>query len=142
MGSCMCHPLTDVEQDPTVSCHANVEDIVFFSGNFPIYQVLGCCTGIMYVKDNVLFYNMKCGTSLCCTCYGRKRTNLGDIHSIEVVTNDIVRFWGHKYVHEIVLAPGLKITLKNGNVVLVGCSDAVVFAQELQRACQNLPVQY
>jgi hypothetical protein len=54
MGSCICYPLANVENDPGVIYHTYVEDFVVFHGDFPTYQVLGCCTGVMYIKDNLV----------------------------------------------------------------------------------------
>jgi DNA-directed RNA polymerase subunit L len=51
-----------------------------------------------------------------------------------VVENEAVQFYGYKYSHEIVLSPGLKITLGERTTILVGVPDAVEFAQELRQA--------
>ena len=138
MGSCVMHPLTEVEQDLSVSYHTDVLDIVVFKGDIPWYQVLGCCTGLMYIKDGSLYYEMKCGSSLCCLCC-RKRFKLQDLRTVEVIDNQAFRFQSasirNPRTHEIVLSPGLRITAGYSTTVLVGVPEAVELAQQLRQAC-------
>jgi hypothetical protein len=131
----MCHPLAEMEEDPGVIYHTYVEDFVVLRDDLPTYKALGCYSGVMYIKNNHVYYNMKCGTTLCCIFY-RRRFKLRDIHTVEVVENETVQIFGYRYYHEVVFSSGLKITLGDTTVVVsVPAEDAIEFARELRQAC-------
>ena len=134
MGCCCCRPLAEVEQDPSVSFHTDVGNIAIVHG-IVSKSIQGCCNGVMYVKDGVLYYETKYGSSrLCCKC-ARDNFPLSEIQTVELVQNQAVRYQSTKY---ILLSPGLKITL-SGGVVLAAIPDAAVFSQQLLKACNLSP---
>lgn len=132
MGCCLCHPLAEVVQDPDVSFHTTVGDIVVLRG-IMTSSVKGCCSGIMYVKEDTLYYETQCGSSLCCKCF-RQGFLLSEIQNVEVVQNQAVRYQMSKY---ILLSPGLKITAGQNTTILVAVSDAAAFSQQLLHACNS-----
>ena len=131
MGCCLCRPDTDIAHDVSVSAHARVGNIAF------VYQyghsmIKGCCSGLMYIREDVLYYETVCSGRLCCKCC-RRAFNGRDITSVEVVTNRIERFQNEF----IVLNPGLKITVKSqsgsSTTIIVAMPDAQEFAAQLNR---------
>lgn len=144
MGCCACRPLDLVEQDPSVSFYTNVGDIVFIR---PLLtsRIVGCCDGIMYVKDGTLYYETKCSGRLCCLC-ARQGVKLADIRSVVLVKNDTFRYQGpmrlrpypHRTTHQIRLSPGLRITTSNNTMIAVATPDAAVFSQQLHEVVPAL----
>lgn len=144
MGCCLaCHPLADVEQDPAVSLHTTVGDMVVFWGTAYLAKVQ-FCSGIMYVKEGHLYYETKCGSKLCCRCY-KQCFKLSEIRSIDVV-NKIEWYPTIRGYRHIALLPGLKIELDISSTnswyqpsgktnFLIAVPDAAVFAQKLLKAC-------
>ena len=131
MGCCLCRPDTDIVQDPSITAHTRVGDIAF------VYQyghsmIKGCCSGLMYIREDVLYYETVCSGHLCCQCC-RRAFNIRDITSVEVVSNRIERLQ-NKF---LVLNPGLKITVKpgsgSGTIIIVAMPDAQEFAAQLNR---------
>ena len=128
MGCCHCLPDTDVLHDPTVTAHARVGDIAF------VYQVgqdmIKGCGGLMYIKEDILYYEMECSGHLCCqSC--RCSFNVKDITNVEVINDQVVRF----HNKSLFLNPGLKITVKpdsgTDQTIIVAMPDAQEFAGQL-----------
>ena len=130
MGCCFCRPETDVLYDPLVTAHATVGDIAFDKAcNYGDPTVKGI-EGLMYIKENVLYYEMACSGRLCCLCC-RSAHNVADITNVEVV-EDRVETFKNKF---IILRPGLKITVKpqsgSATTIVVAMPDAAEFGARL-----------
>lgn len=130
MGCCLCRPDTDVVQDVSVTAHTRVGDIAFVY-RYGQSMIKGCCSGLMYIREDVLYYETVCSGRLCCKCC-RRAFNVRDIISVEVVNSRIERFH-NKF---LVLNPGLKITVKPNTTIIVAMPDAQEFAAQLNRLVQ------
>ena len=132
MGCCLCRPVTDVEQDAAVTSYTDVGDVVFAYG-FIVRRVQGCCcNGIMYIKGDSLYYEVKIGSTLCCTCY-RVRFRLSEIIIVDIINDQSLGFLGGA-IH---LSPGLRITAQPNTTILVSMPDAAVFGPQLAEASNN-----
>lgn len=131
MGCCLCRPDTDVLNDPLVSMHATVGFIAFVSQYSHVFAG-GCCSGLMYIKENTLYYETVCGGRLCCQCC-RHEFSISLITGVEVIENQLVTFH-NRYIF---LRPGLKITIKStsGSImtIIVAMPDAMEFANQLSK---------
>ena len=131
MGCCLCRPDTDVVHDDSVSAHARVGDIAFVY-RYGHSMIKGCCSGLMYIREDILYYETVCSGRLCCKCC-RRAFNVRDITSVEVVGNRMEIFQ-NKF---IVLNPGLKITVKShsgsNTTIIVAMPDAQEFAAQLNK---------
>ena len=131
MGCCLCRPDTDVVQDPSVTAYARVGDIAFVY-RYSHSMIKGCCSGLMYIREDVLYYETVCSGRLCCQCC-RRAFNVRNIASVEVVKNRTETFHG-KF---LVLSPGLKITVKphsgSSTTIIVVMPDAQEFAAQLNQ---------
>ena len=136
MGCCMCRLLEEVEQDPSVSFYTTVGDVGLFrsaeSSLIPA-QRLGRHDGIMYVKDDTLFYESKLCGRLCWKC-ARQSFKLSMINSVKYREEDKVSAYGRGYRVETVLSPGLRIAT-NDVLIAVAAPDAAVFSEQLKQAC-------
>lgn len=131
MGCCLCRPDTDVLHDPTVTVHARVGDIAIVY-RYGQTMIKGCCSGLMYIREDVLYYETICSGRLCCqSC--RRSFNVKDITTVEVINNQVVR------LHDkfLLLNPGLKITVKphsgTDQTIIVAMPDAQEFAGHLSK---------
>ena len=131
MGCCLGRPDTDVVHDTSVSAHARVGDIAFVY-RYGHSMIKGCCSGLMYIREDVLYYETVCSGRLCCKCC-RRSVSVRDITSVEVVNNQAERFQ-NKF---LVLNPGLKITIKppsgSSTTIIVAMPDAQEFAAQLNK---------
>lgn len=128
MGCCLCHPLSDVEQNPAISTYTEVGDIVIAQG-VSVRQVKGCCNGLMYIQGDSLYYETKLGGRLCCRCC-RYRLKLSSIDIVDILNNEMLRFVGGA-IH---LTPGLRISAYPNITVLVVMPDAAIFGPQLAEA--------
>ena len=130
MGCCFCRPDTEVLYDPSVTSHATVGDIAFDKACTYSDPTIKGCEGLMYIKENVLYYEMACSGRLCCLSR-RQAFNVTDITSVEVC-EDRVETFKRQF---IILRPRLKITVKpqSGSVtmIIVAMPDAAEFAAKL-----------
>ena len=137
MGCCLGRPSTDILHDPSVSAHARVGDIAIVGQYGQTIKIEGCCSGLMYIKEDILYYETVCSGYLCCQCCGHS-FNVRDITSVEVVQNHIARFGYGKHLY---LNPGLKITVQSrsgASTIIVAMPDAQEFAGQLNEfANQN-----
>ena len=132
MGCCLCRADTDVVHDASVSAHARVGDIAFVY-RYGHSMIKGCCTGLMYIREDVLYYETVCSGRLCCKCC-RRAFNVSNIARVEVISNRAEMFQNQF----IVLNPGLKIAVKpsgssSGTIIIVAMPDAQEFAAQLNR---------
>ena len=156
MGCCLCRPDTDVLNDPLVTMHVTVGDIAIVS-QYSRSVIKGYCSGLMYIKEDTLYYETVCGGRLCCQCC-RREFNISHITGVEVIENQLVRlevfgnqrpvwFPRERYNDNfIILRPGLKITVKStsGSIttIVVAMPDAMEFANLLSKLVplnQNMP---
>ncbi len=128
MGCLLCQPAEEVIGDTTVTSYADVGDIVVFSGRVTYLSIRRCFNGLLYIKDDSLYYQTKFGASLSC----KHRYKLSDVVKVEVVKQARLLLPNRKY---IILNPGLKITLGNpSTTMLVAIQEAERFGMELVRA--------
>ena len=96
MGSCICRPLFDVTDDPSVLVHPSVAGTVMvhtihdnnFSHNYHILLNV-----LMYVKNDQPYYEDidTCGDCLCCTCkISRYAWKLSKLKEVNVITGESV----------------------------------------------------
>ena len=141
MGCCLCRPITSVSRDPTVTIRATVGDVFFDYGLYQSYNVGGCASGLMYVKEDSLVYECICCGRLCClfcrccgSCCG-KSFDLDELTSVEVLENQSFSIRDRQSVLWINLNPGLRIKVKRPSgtevTVLVQMQDAHEFAAQL-----------
>ena len=133
MGCCFCRPDTEVLNDPSVIVHATVGDIAFDKAcRCGEATVEKGCEGLMYVKENVLYYEIALSQGRLCCLSLRQAYNVTDITSIEVF-EDRVEGFKNKF---IILRPGLKIAVKpqSGSVttIFVAMPEATEFAAKLK----------
>lgn len=132
MGCCCCccfHPLSDVQQNPAVSTCTEVGDITIVSG-VSLRQVKGGCNGLMYIQEDSLYYETRCGSKLCCK-FCRYQLKLSQITKVEIVHNETVYSDRGGYIN---LSPGLKIAAHPSTTVLVAMPDATIFGPQLAQA--------
>ena len=136
MGCFLCRPLDEVEQDPDISFYTTVGDVALFprSSSYTVPHYLGRHDGIMYVKDETLYYENKCGGRLCCVC-ARQSFKLSTINCVKYRENDKVGAHGRGYSIDISLSPGLKIATTDDVLIAAAAPDAAVFSARLQQAC-------
>ena len=140
MGGCFCHPVTDIEQDPSVSCHIHIQHVVIATDDgFPTYSDR---TGIMYVRDGRLYYRTLCGSGLLCSPLGFG-IELEAVQTVEVVHDQTLSFSGDQLFVRIALSPGIRIVAagkRKGNttLILIQTADAVDFAEKVDQARLNL----
>ncbi len=133
MGCLLCQPAEEVIGDTTVTSYADVGDIAVFSGRIIYIRI--ACNGLIYIKDDSLYYRTKFGASLCC----KHRYKLSDVVKVEVVKQERLLLPDQKY---IILNPGLKITLRKPSTtsdtttktMLVAIQEAERFGMELVKA--------
>ncbi len=89
----------------------------------------------MYVKDDFLYYETRCGRNLCCKCC-RQSFKLSAIQSVEVVRpvqNQVIPFQNRNY---IVFSPVLKIMAVPNTLILVAVPGNIAsFAEQLEHTC-------
>ena len=136
MGMCQRHPAILLKK---VKCH----DTRWASGlgvgglfriNFLVYSSVlfcSCIKGAMYVQDGSLHYRTACGRNLCCKCCS-SRYDLAEIKSVEVVQNQSMGG------HNLHIPIGLKITMRDGTLIIVAMKDATEFAPQLMKSCNLL----
>lgn len=133
MGCCFCHSLSKVENDPKVSDLVTVGDIGIYRGMMSVIRIQGCCNGIMYIKNDSLYYETKYGGALCCSCF-RQRFRLSDIKKVEPLPYGPITIAGLKIT---VVSPSQIVT-----TVLVVMPDAATFSPQLGKACQKYTNEY
>lgn len=127
MGSCLFHPVSDVEQDPSVTSYTAVDDISVVRRVYS-RRAQG---GLMYIQGDSLHYETTHGTKLCCRCW-KQSFPLAKIVKIDTHLNKTfsVSFSGKR---DITLFPGLRIPFRDPDlVILVDMPDAVRFAGKLE----------
>ena len=116
--------------DPSVTLGARVGSVAFVD-RYSTYKNTGV-GGLMYIKDDMLYYELDCIGRLCCLSY-RKAYKVADITRVEVIENQVVRV----RLNFLLLNPGLKITVKSqsGSVstIIVVMPDAAEFAAKLSQ---------
>ncbi len=134
MGCCLCHSLAEVEQDPGISVQAAVGDIIIVRER-AVTSTQGDIQGIMYVKDDFLYYETRCGSNLCCKCC-RQSFKLSAIQSVEVAQNQVIPFQSNNYVIRSPVLTVLKITAVPSTLILVAVPGNVAsFAEQLEHTC-------
>ena len=134
MGCCCCvctKPLDDILNDATISLKTEVSDIVIFHRHYGSEAIGPCIKGAMYVQDGSLHYRTACGRNLCCKCCS-SRYDLAEIKSVEVVQNQSMGG------HNLHIPIGLKITMRDGTLIVVAMKDATEFAPQLMKSCNLL----
>ena len=134
MGCCCCvctKPLDDILNDVTISLKAEVGDIVILSRYRRSAASGSCISGAMYVQDGSLHYRAACGRNLCCKCCS-SRYDLAEIKSVEVVQNQSM---GGRNPH---IPIGLRITMRDGTLIIVAMKNAAEFAPQLIKSCKLL----
>jgi len=134
MGSCICHPLFDVTDDPSVLVHPSVAGTVMvhtihgnnFSRNYNILLNV-----LMYVKNDQPYYEDidTCGDCLCRTCkISRYTWKLSKHKEVNVITRESVtvekgdsidRPKANAWSFELLLNPGVRITTEPFRITLV-----------------------
>ena len=126
---CLGRPSTDILNDPSVTACATVGHIAIL-GRYSRTVIKGCCSGLMYIREDRLHYDAVCSGRLYCQCC-RREFSIGDITSVEVVDNQVERSHGTL----IVLNPGLKIIVQPRSgaftIIIVAMPDAREFAAQL-----------
>lgn len=142
MGCCFDRPTASIVDDPTVVASATVGDIYFDYGCYQSYNIGGCARGLMYVKDEKLWYestccgnrHLCCKFCQCCSCCGES-FELAELSCVEAIENLSFGVRGQQGTY-ISLNPGLRITTRqNSNnevLVLVQMQDAHNFVANLK----------
>ena len=133
MGSCICRPLFDITNDPSVLVHASVAGTAMvhtihdnnFSHDYHI--LLGNLNGLMYVKNDQLYYEDTCGDCLCCKM-SRRSWKLSKLKEVTIITGESVtvergdsigRPKANAWSFELPLNPGVRITIEPPGITLV-----------------------
>ena len=145
MGCCCCcwsHSSSTVLNDPAVTISARVGDIYFDFHYYQSYNIGGCSRGLMYIKQDRLYYVSTCcgDHQCCCKCSSccRDSFDLQNISSVEVINDQSFPLRGGGHGSGLRLQPGLKVTIKQSTnnkpvTILVQMSDAREFALHLQK---------
>ena len=118
-----------MEQDLAVSFYTTVGNIAIARGG-AVLIANNACKGILYVKDDSLYYETKCCGKLCCRCC-RQSFKLSEIQNVEVLQNQAVPYDGRNRIH---LSLGLRITA-GSYLIVAAAPDASSFAEQLLHAC-------
>lgn len=140
---CLCHPATDVEQDPSVSSYTEAEDIVITRGLRTVLGVAGCCTqsggtgGLMYIQGDSLYCEAGCcgKYNLCCKCW-KQRFKLSSIEVVDIFDNQTLPVG--LCCRNIQLSPGLRISVDPNVTIFVATPDATRFGQLLAKASNTV----
>lgn len=137
MGCCCCHPLSDVENDPSITCLAEVGYFFTYTEALAVRSGTNLCYGLMYIKDDTLCYETKCGDNLSCCC--RRQFSLAAIKKVEIMQEGTLVSVGQFVSPFFFHTAGLMITCVSSfgitTLVFVGMPDAPTFGPELSRIC-------
>lgn len=136
MGGCCCCSTPNPHQkleDLNVSACTVVKDIAIDYGRYQ-KSIVGCCQGLMYIRDERLYYKCHCCWKCCSSSY-----DLKDITKIEVFDNDVFTINDGSRLR---LNPGLRIVVdrpqsRHSIVILVQMADAHSFSGMLK---SKLPI--
>ena len=135
MGCFASRPLTEITEDPNVVLCADVGAAAV--KGFLTHRLLNnsCSGGILYVQNNQLCHETKCGTSVYSSLFGGV-WNLTDIREICVVNSESMWIFAGRAGHILSLRPGLKIKIEGSfggtDMLVVEMPDAMNFAQRLR----------
>ena len=136
---CCCRPKTQVTDNRDVLLSAKVGTFAY-STNLSSTFVGGGISGLLYILDNQLCYEIICGSRLCCKCC-RKRWDLSQVKEITLIRNEVVRI--RQASNYVSLTPGLRVTFfgQNNATMLVAMPDAVSFSCRLAQHLTGQPLE-
>ena len=121
---------------------AKVGETAFVSDRYSaVYSPkVGKVTGVLYVQDRSLRYDILTGEqTLCCACCA-DGYELSAIQSVEVAEDRVINMAvnptdGDRVQQEFVMESELTIVMVDGSKILTSMTNAVDFAKELRKVC-------